>query len=63
MNERVVVEKLDRRRGIFRVLRLAADRDGRRETDERANPLAARPDRIAHRLRENSRTLVGNRVA
>ena len=61
MDERVVVEEFDCRRRIRRVLRPPADGNRRRETDKRANPLAARADRMAHRLGKRHRTRIGSR--
>ena len=57
VDKRVVVEKLYRRRGITRVLRLAAYRDCARQANERTNPLAASADGIAHRLAQLGRAL------
>ena len=56
MDQGVVVEKFDRRGGILRVLSLATDSDCGCEAHERTNPLAARPDGIAHGLGEHCRT-------
>ena len=53
VDERVVVEELDRGGREPRVLGRPADGDGRGEADERTDPLAARADGVAHGLGED----------
>ena len=62
VDERVVMKQLDRRRRILRVFRLSSDRQRRIKADERAYPLAAGTDGIAHRLTQHRRPRSGQHL-
>ena len=59
VDEGVVVEKLYRRSGVFRILLPAADGQGRCEAYERTDPLAACADGPAHGVRKHGGALLG----